>query len=311
MSHTTSFISPDLIMTRFDGSRPVAVVSYDAGGAEVVSSYIKRNTLECNYHLAGPAVEIFTKKLGPLPTNNLQYCLEKSEWLLCSMGWSDLEWQAVSRAKEMNKHVAVFLDHWTGYESRFERNGEFVLPDELWVGDVAAEKLAHKAFPDIPVKLVPNPYYADLRDELSSMPALSRSVGSGIRILYVCEPTAPVTDSLKSSGYTDHAALKYFFEYLTKSNENIESISLRPHPKEANDKYAWALRNDSMKATLSTGRELLADIWENDWVVGRNSMALVVAAIAGKKVFSCIPPGGKPCTLPCDEIIHIGLQMCK
>ncbi len=289
----------------------LGVVSHDAGGAEVVSSYVKRNNLETIFTLGGPARDIFTKKLGNVISYDLEGCVMLADWLLCSMGWSDLEWQAVSRAKRMNKHVTVFLDHWTGFESRFERNGELVLPDELWVGDVAAEKLAHKAFPDIPVKLVPNPYYADLRDELSLMPALSHSVGSGIRILYVCEPTAPVTDSLKGSGYTDHAALKYFLKYIGQCNEAIERISLRPHPREADDKYAWALRDDSMNVTLSAGRELLEEIWEHDWVVGRNSMALVVAVIAGKKVFSCIPPGGKPCTLPCEEVVHLGQQMSK
>ena len=85
-------------------------------------------------------------------------------------------------------------------------------------------------------------------------------------------------------------------------NELIEAVCLRPHPKEAHDKYNWVLNTIEMNVSIGGDRDLLQEIIEYDWVVGRSSMALVFGLMAGKKVWSCIPPGGKPCSLPHKEI---------
>ena len=110
----------------------------------------------------------------------------------------------------------------------------------------------------------------------------------------------------KSSGYTDHEALKYFLKCISERKERIESICIRPHPSEPQDKYIWALENDLMNITIGGTRSLLEEISVSDWIVGRSSMALVVGLVANKKVFSCIPVGGAPCTLPFKEIIKLG-----
>lgn len=289
-------------------STRICVVSHDAGGAEVVSSYVKRNKLDCMYYLAGPAVDIFNKKLGSVISNNLDKCLVESDLFLCSMGWSEHEWQALAKAKEMGKRVIVFLDHWTGYKARFERNGKMHLPDEIWVGDLEAEKIAQKTFLNVPVKLVPNPYYADLKGKFDSLPRHVNSSHAGIRILYVCEPTAAESDISKASGYTDHDALRYFFKCISERKELIDTICLRPHPSESQDKYSWVLDNNFTNITIDGKRSLVEEIADCDWVVGRNSMALVVGLIAEKKVLSCIPPGGNACSLPHKEILNLELN---
>ncbi len=302
------FISPNSVMNDSLKSTRICVVSHDAGGAEVVSSYVKRNGLDCMFSLAGPAVEIFNKKLGRIVITNLDECIEQSDWLLCSMGWGEHEWQALVKAKEVGKRVIVFLDHWTGYKARFERNSEMHLPDEIWVGDSEAEKIAQKTFLNIPIKLVPNPYYADLKDEFNLLPHRTFSSSSGVKILYVCEPTAQGSDESKKSGYTDHDALRYFFKCLSKRNERIDTVCLRPHPAEQYGKYAWALKGSGIKISMGGERGLLEEIVDSDWVVGRSSMALVVGLIVGKKVLSCIPPGGKACSLPHKEILNLELN---
>lgn len=288
-------------------SARVGVVSHDAGGAEIISAYLRRNKLDCVYSIAGPAVGIFEKKLGAINLCSLEECLTQSDWLLCSMGWSDHEWQALVRGQEAGMPVTVFLDHWTGYRARFERDGVTHKPDFLWVGDNDAAALAKEAFPDVPVKLVPNPYYAELKDELESMPRQIHGKDIGKRILYVCEPTAALTDSVRSSGYTDHDALRYFFECLKESGDHVDTVSLRPHPTESFDKYAWALDETWVKVKITGDRPLLEEIVDSDWVVGRNSMALVIGILANKRVISCIPSGGKKCELPQAEIEHLQL----
>ena len=48
-------------------SKKILVVSHDAGGAEIISSFIKKNNLRCFYKLSGPAVNIFKSKIRKIP----------------------------------------------------------------------------------------------------------------------------------------------------------------------------------------------------------------------------------------------------
>ena len=61
------------------------------------------------------------------------------------------------------------MDHWVNYLERFELNGNTILPDEIWVGDKDAERIANKTFNKTPVIFYPNPYFEDLKDEISSI----------------------------------------------------------------------------------------------------------------------------------------------
>lgn len=282
----------------------VGIVSHDAGGAEIISSYIKRNNLECVYCLAGPAVKIFNKKIPQVKSISLKECLSNCDCLLTSMGWGGHELSALIQAKKQGKKVITFLDHWTKYKARFERKGILYLPDEIWVGDIFAHKIASTAFPNTPIVHVPNPYYADLQDRVKAMNNKHRiTSGKNIRVLYICEPTAPLNDFSKSSGYTDHDALHYFLTCISKKKYSIDSVLLRPHPTETITKYQWATKSALANVTISDNEDLLSDIVKSDWVVGRSSMGLVIGLLANKKVFSCIPPNGKPCSLPHNQII--------
>ena len=54
-----------------------------------------------------------------------------------------------------------------------------------------------------------------------------------------------------------------------------------------------------------TENTLLEDILGSDTIIGCESMALVVAIMASKRVISIIPPEGRKCVLPHKEIIHL------
>ena len=116
----------------------VGIVCHDAGGAEIVSSYVVRNNLRAGYYLKGPATSIFERKLGIIKNSDSLFDLVKnSDWLLCGTGWqSDLEWSLIQEAKKQGKKVISFLDHWVNYQERFTRNNNKYLPDKIWVGEI-------------------------------------------------------------------------------------------------------------------------------------------------------------------------------
>ncbi len=289
----------------------ICVCSHDAGGAEILASYVAKYELNCNFVLAGPAIDIFIKKLGNIHLMDLNEGIQKSDELICSTSWqSNLEWDAIGVARQYSKKVITFLDHWGHYEDRFIRNGEKRLPDEIWVGDLEAKSLAIKCFPKIPIKLVANPYFDEIRREILArkveLSIFSSIPKHGLSILFISEPLAD--HGLKGFGdtlywgYTEDQALHYFHQHRYVLGAVIHQVVVRPHPSEVIEKYSWVKEVFGEQYFISNGKSLIDDIIECDIVVGFQSMAMMVALLAGRRVISCIPPGGISCCLPHQEI---------
>jgi hypothetical protein len=285
----------------------ICIVSHDAGGAEILSSYVRRQKPACRFVLAGPAVKIFERKLGPVQLSPLEGALATADSLLCGTSWqSDIEWRAIALACDLGKPSAAFLDHWVNYRERFIRGGKTHLPEEIWVGDALARGRAEVLFPGRIIRLVDNPYFADLRNELAGLKRSPASVCEGLRILYVCEPLREHAllehGNERHWGYVEEDALRYFLTHLDVLGAPIGHIVLRPHPSEKSDKYDWALREFGLPIVRGGGRSLFEEVVDADVVVGCESMAMVIGLLAQRRAISCIPPGGRPCVLPQTEI---------
>ena len=68
----------------------------------------------------------------------------------------------VRAARAAGVRSAVWLDHWVNYPARFVLDGEAVLPDELWVADEHAARLARETVPGPPVTVMGNPHLEDV-----------------------------------------------------------------------------------------------------------------------------------------------------
>ena len=297
-------------------ARPLAIVAHDAGGAELLSSLLRRAGLGpgtvggrgLRFALDGPARAVFERKLGPIPNLPLTQALDGAASLLCGTGWQAmLEFDALRGARERGMMSIAFLDHWTNYRERFVRGGLRCLPDALWVGDEHALVMARQRLPELPVALLPNPYLADLLERVVQLTTAAESRtpsrhSAGLRFLYVSEPLREAAlrqhGSERHWGYTEEEALQYALERLPQLGVHIAQLVLRPHPSEAPDKYDALLARSSLPVSRGGARELLAEVAECDVVVGCNSMAMVIGLLAGKRVLCAIPPGGSACALP-------------
>jgi hypothetical protein len=288
----------------------IAVISHDAGGAEVLSSYVRQEGLHCLYVLAGPALKIFERKLGIIENMPMDVAINESASILCGTSWqSDIEFSAIKHARLVGLKSTVFLDHWVNYKERFSRNGETCLPDEIWVGDSIAEVIAKEHFPNTRIVLVDNPYLADIRRKFSKYQERNVAKDGATTILYVCEPIGEhATLSYGNAhfwGYTEEDALRYFLSNLGAVTQRIERVIIRPHPSEQLGKYNWARSEYALPIEFGGAHSLFEEIAECDVIVGCESMAMVVGLLAGKKVISCIPPGGRQCTLPHPDILKL------
>lgn len=290
----------------------VAIVAHDAGGAEILASYVAQNDIECRLVLEGPAVNVFKRRLGVIELCSLEEAMRDCDWCLCGTGWqSDLEWNAIGQAKQSGKRVVAFLDHWVGYQERFVRNNMQHLPDELWVGDEVAEKLAREQFPSMSIKVVSNPYFIDIKRELAGLTAKAahRSEDGSLQALFVCENISEHAQLRHGDpyywGYTETEAIKFFFENIKAVGEPVERVVVRPHPSDISGKYDWVLKACPGMAKLSDGRPLINEIADSDIIIGCESMAMVIGLLAQKKVVSCIPSCGHSCRLPQKDILHL------
>ena len=289
----------------------ILIVSHDAGGAEVVSAWVKKNhNHEFAYCLKGPAQSIFSRKLAGMKIvdyNDL--VLEVFDLVLTGTSWSsDLERLIIKQARIKGVKSVAYLDHWVNYRERFgypSQNWLENLPDEIWCGDkYAMEVCRNCGFPGQKLRLVENEYFCQIIEEAEAYKndVIPKS------ILYICEP---IGEHMKKDhgdefylGYNEFSALKSFFETLLKSDMSSYLITVRLHPSEKDGKYDFIVnrfKND-LQIDISHDNHLYEDIQRAEIVVGCESMALVIAVKLNKKVFSVIPPNGLPCRLPHDEI---------
>jgi hypothetical protein len=285
----------------------IGVVAHDAGGAEIISSYIRRHAVSCVFCLEGAAVDVIARKLGGVPTLSLEALVAQSDSLLCGTSFlSELEWRAIGLARNYGKPCTAVLDHWVNYRQRFTRHGKWHWPDEVWVGDETAARIAAETLPEVKHALVRNAYFMDIQDEIKAIPLSNRPQNSGLSILYVCEPLRDDGIALYGDerhwGYTEEEALNYFLMNVAVLGNNITQIAIRPHPQEALGKYDWTLKKFDLPLVCGEKKTLLQQIMSCDIVAGCATMAMVVGLLAGKRVVSCIPPGGKTERLPQAEI---------
>jgi hypothetical protein len=219
------------------------------------------------------------------------------------------------------------LDHWVNYRQRFQRDGQELLPDQLWVADADAAILARKAFPKVPLLQLPNRWLENIRTQVTAIRASSAPDQTTLprrparRLLYLMEPIRvpwPAGDG-NSAGIAPEAgefqSLRYWLRQLPRLIElgwvapkgDLEHLCLRPHPSEPPGKYnaliaeaaaAWPIR-------LDPAPTLAAALGWADVAFGCETQALVAAMACGLPSFSTVPPWAPPCRLPQSSLHHL------
>jgi len=302
--------------------RKLLVASHEAGASEILSSLLKRVAPEnARYVLDGPARGIFRAKFPGIKIDKLSARkIDSIDTVITGASLiADLEREAIAMAKKSLKHSISILDNWVNFRERFvpvgkkampDTLGSF-LPDEIWVADNYAYDTALQAgLPENKLALIGNYYLMDIKKNALRYKADNKT-GT---ILYICEPVYNYAKLLKGHGnawgYNEYDLIDDVLKSLLVLEDHFKKIIFRLHPTEDRKKYKKFLSAYSGKIeiqiTSPTDTPLEEDCMKSDYVIGGESMALVVALFLNKKVFSCLPKNAnKPCMLPHKEIIHI------
>ena len=285
------------------------VVSHDAGGAEMLSCWIKHQKLKKKiiYCVKGPAINIFKKNIGSfdnLHEKNIEKLKVKK--ILTSTSWdSDIEKKIILYGKKNKIFTCSFLDHWNNYVERFTLKKKKIFPDKIIVSDHYALEIAKKKFKNIPVQLIQNYYKLEV---LKKFKKIKNKIIK--KILYVSEPIRRHAKKQHNNamywGYDEFSSLTFFFNSIHTFGNKPLVIIFRKHPSEKIGKYKNLLKKyrKKYKIIFSKNINLYDDINAADVVVGGQSMAMVMCLYAGKKVYSTLPKKSQM-LLPHKKIIYL------
>ena len=300
-------------------NKRILIVCHDIGGAEIIFYWLKNNPNNIYYLLTeGPALIFFNshKLTKNILTKRQAYLLlgsQKIDFVLTGTSWeSNIENKVVKIAKDHSITTASYLDHWSNYRERFrypQSDWKKNLPDYIWCGDQRSIKVAKDlSFPEEKLKLVPNEYFKEILNQ-SKNKQIKEIKNS---ILYLSEPIEEVMGKVFKNnyhlGYTEHNAIKFFFQSINKIIDNICLITIRLHPQEEPKKYNNIIENQNTKnykIQKSNNKSLLEDLLSHQFIFGCQTNALAIACFLKKNTFYSIPPGGKNSTLPFNEILYM------
>ena len=289
----------------------ILVVSHDAGGAEILSSWLKRKIKKNNFFfvLKGPALNIFKKKLG-----NIKRLQEKNvkdirfKKIFTSTSWdSNIEKKYIKYGLMKKIPIFCFLDHWNNYKERFIIKGKLYLPDVIYVSDKYAFNIAKKTFKKTKITLIKNFYKYDL---LKKIKTKIKKINKITNILYVSEPIRQHAIKQHKNplfwGYDEFSSLNFFFSEIKKFIDQNFIVIFRKHPSEKINKYNEILSRYSknFKIIISKNQDLYKDIGRSHVIVGNQSMAMIMGIFAEKKVLSTLPKNSKK-LLPHKKIIYM------
>jgi len=284
---------------------PLVVAAHDAGAANLIIGWLRnRPSLQLRLCLDGPAAQLWSCAFGDWTSTTLENALHDAAALISGTSHaSELEHQARNLAQHRQIHSIGVIDHWVNYPQRFIRNGQTVLPDEIWVTDADALAIATAHFPGIPLRQHPNLYLADLVAQVQK--ASHNRTAHKQRVLYALEPIRAPWASINSPG--EFLALDYFIAHGPSLGLNKDcEIRLRPHPSDPPGKYDnWIKKQPGWDLHIDSSVSLAHSIAWSDTVVGCETYALVVGLAAGKRVVSTLPPQAPQCRLPMKNLVHL------
>ena len=278
----------------FGKYKNIGIACNDAGSANILIYWIKKYKYKYKYliKVSGPAKKIFLDNIPKLKfEKKLTDLIKKSNLVVTgTSSKSEIDHKARYLSKKYKKKVIGLLDHWTLYKEGFTYRNKILLPDEIWVTDNKAKKIASKQFKSTKVKKKQNllRIYAS---EISN-----KKIKKNVNILYVLEPI---------NNKIEFDILREFLFFLEK-NDLYKRINIifKLHPSEKITKYTKFIKiNWSHDFKIIKDSKILKYLEWSHLVFGLRSFALVLAIEAKRKVFTFLPKKNIKFTLPYKSII--------
>lgn len=293
---------------QFYNRRGIFVFS-DPGGAKgvlAVASGLKREG-ETDLHIFSDRNYDFYDDFGFNVTHSdsdlIQEQIEKikPDYIFTGTSYTSIiEIETLKIATDKKIRSYAFVDHWTNIKKRFIHQENIYYPDELWLIDPEASKIAlTEGVPEEIIKITGNPYHEFLKSwhsllskkNLSDILSLKLTDKNKL-ILYVPEPFSNV-GGVEKYDFDETTILRTLLELFQKDVPSA-ILLVKPHPnqkaellKEVLSKYDPQGVNSKITDTSHTNNL----IYHSDLIIGISSNILIEAQIIGKNIIRYCPTG--------------------
>ena len=290
-------------------SKKIALITCsDPGGAISLAYYLKNKNINFISVIEKNAKKIFKNIFGnKLITTNLKQGLKKADYVITATSWnSEIEKKTIFMAKKKRIPTYTIIDHWINYEQRFFYKNKIILPNYLIVQDLYAEKLAKSVFKNTKILRVPNYYFKEFMLDYKKLKF--RVIRNNL--LYLSEPIKANYKKKNLNEFKDYNefdSLRYFLGNVQKIVKKINKISIRLHPQEKINKFNNLIKEfDNLPIKICKNENLTRDIYQNQYIFGSETNAMVLGLLAKKKVICTIPANSKnKCSLPFKKISYM------
>lgn len=284
----------------FGKAKNIGIVCNDAGSANILIYWIKKYKYKYLIKVTGPAKKIFLDIIPKLKfEKKLTNLIKKSNLIITgTSAKSKIDHNARYLSKKYKKKVIGLLDHWSLYREGFTYKNKILLPDEIWVTDDKAKKIANKQFRYTNIIKKQNllQIYASKISE--------KKIKKIVNILYILEPI---------NSKIEFDILREFLIFL-KKNDLYKKINIifKVHPSEKITKYTNFIKlNWTYDFKIIKDSKILEYLEWSHLVFGLRSFALVLAIKAKRKVFTFLPKKNIKFTLPYKSIISFDKNIKK
>lgn len=248
----------------------VSIVSHDAGGAYLALHYLNYKNINFKAYVKGPALKVFKGKIKKSQFAKLNEII-KSDIIITTTGATNFEKKILKKIQKKRIYTISIIDHWVNYINRFTYKHKIYLPNEIWVVDIYAFKMAKELFKDykVIIKLKRNYYFKQLNFFYKKFNIKNKFNKN------ICLFSSPNISSNK-------LLLIKILKFIEKNfNNNNKMIIIRPHPNEKIYNFNY-LKKQFTNLVLSNN-PIESDLINSSIVFGSNSMGIVIA----NKIFKC------------------------
>lgn len=284
----------------------MAVFSHDAGGAQVLSGYLKENNINYDGRIIGPAKQVFHQKNLKVVEGNLITTINEADVVITSTSWqSRLELNAIRYSKDICKKSISILDHWVNYTERFKLDGKLMLPDEIWVCDNHALCLAKKNFPRMKIRKIKNYDIVDFQKKFMQKTNYYPPEES---FLFLNDNTSEVRELLRNENdikSQDEISFQNLLMAIKHKKIKDSLITIRLHPSEKLHCEPWYAKYLNDRIRISDQVNFSDDLHHHKFICGTDSMGMYYASKASKEVISCEKFHNVECSIPNKGILSL------
>ena len=271
-----------------------AVIVKDAGPSNQISCWCIKKKNKINFSIRGQSKKIFYKRLGKFYNLNFKLAINNSEVVICGTGGTQYEKEAMIYAKKNKKKLIIWLDHWAFYKKRLTFKKKKIIPNEIWVTDRYALKIAKQTF-NCRVLLKPDYYYLRYSNKKKI------KIGKNLNLLYLLGRINSQSYKNNKFGKIEISAFKNFIKEINPIKKQSRII-VRLHPSTKSKLLNKVIL--SKKIFIYSNKNLIEDLNHANYVFGANSSSLYYALKLNKKLVNCIS-NSKDFILPFKNLIKL------